>query len=133
MLFRSIEAYRGQSKVEAAFRVYTWVPSWLQERIRARVAKHGHCIFGSHTTKSLDVITEGWRRKLNRIWEMSGPWKETPTPHRFRHTFARMAPVKTDFSPLRPGTVQLCSYHSQRLPRESCLSSLNAGRAGNEN
>jgi integrase len=75
---------------KAGTHVYTWVPSWLQERIRARVAKHGHCIFGSHTTKSLDVITEGWRRKLNRIWEMSAPWNETPTPHRFRHTFARI-------------------------------------------
>ena len=75
---------------KAGTHVYTWVPAWLQERIRARVAKHGHCIFGSHTTKSLDVITEGWRRKLNRIWELSGPWKEPPTPHRFRHTFARI-------------------------------------------
>lgn len=36
------------------------------------------------------MITEGWRRKLNRVWEMSGPWKEPPTPHRFRHTFARI-------------------------------------------
>jgi integrase len=75
---------------KAGTHVYTWVPAWLQERIRARVTKHGHYIFGSHTTKSLDVITEGWRRKLNRIWELSGPWKEPPTPHRFRHTFARI-------------------------------------------
>jgi integrase len=75
---------------KAGTHVYTWVPAWLQERIRARVEKHGHQIFGSHTTKSLDVITEGWRIKLNRIWEMSGPWKEPPHPHRFRHTFARI-------------------------------------------
>jgi len=75
---------------KAGSHVYTWVPEWLQERIRARVKKHGPHIFGSHTTNSLDVITEGWRRKLNRIWAMSGPWKEPPTPHRFRHTFARI-------------------------------------------
>jgi integrase len=75
---------------KAGSHVYTWVPEWLQERIRARVKKHGPQIFGSHTTNSLDVITEGWRRKLNRIWAMSGPWKESPTPHRFRHTFARI-------------------------------------------
>jgi integrase len=74
---------------KAGRHVYTWVPEWLQERIWARV-KHGPHIFGSHTTNSLDVITEGWRRKLNRIWAMSGPWKEPPTPHRFRHTFARI-------------------------------------------
>jgi len=70
--------------------VYTWAPTWLQERIRARVAKHGALIFGSHTTKSLDVITEGWRIKLGRIWEMCGPWERPPYPHRFRHTFARI-------------------------------------------
>lgn len=75
---------------KAGSHVHTWVPAWLQERIRARVTKHGPRIFGSHTTNSLDVITEGWRRKLNRIWAMSGPWKEPPTPHRFRHTFARI-------------------------------------------
>ena len=31
-----------------------------------------------------------WRRKLDQIFEMAGPWKIDPTPHRFRHTFARL-------------------------------------------
>jgi integrase len=70
--------------------VYTWIPVWLQARIRARVSEHGSLNFSSHTTKSLDVITEGWRRKLNLAWEMCGKWKIKPTPHRFRHTFARI-------------------------------------------
>lgn len=39
---------------------------------------------------SLDVITEGWRRKLQKVWKLCGKWKEKPTPHRFRHTFARI-------------------------------------------
>src|ERR1019366_7314609 len=75
---------------KAGTHVYTWVPQWLQDRIRARAKLHGDYIFGSHTTKDLDVITDLWRRKLNKVWDMCGPWKEKPTPHRFRHTFARI-------------------------------------------
>jgi integrase len=75
---------------KAGTHVYTWVPQWLQERIRARAKIHGAHIFGEHKTKDLDVITEGWRRKLQKVWAMCGPWKVEPTPHRFRHTFARI-------------------------------------------
>ena len=75
---------------KAGTHVYTWVPQWLQDRIQARAEVHGAYIFGEHTTKDLDVITEGWRRKLQKVWELCGPWKVAPTPHRFRHTFARI-------------------------------------------
>lgn len=75
---------------KAGTHVYTWVPKWLQDRIRERAKKHGPHIFGEHTTKSLDVITELWRRKLNLVWKDCGKWKVKPTPHRFRHTFARI-------------------------------------------
>ncbi len=75
---------------KAGTHVYTWIPEWLQERIRERAKKYRRLIFGAHQTKSLDVITDVWRRKLNRVWELCGPWKEKPTPHRFRHTFARI-------------------------------------------
>ena len=75
---------------KAGTHVYTWVPQWLQDRIRARAKVHGEFIFGSHTTKDLDVITEGWRRKLQKVWKLCGKWKVKPTPHRFRHTFARI-------------------------------------------
>jgi integrase len=71
-------------------KVSTWIPEWLQNRIHARVADHGPLIFGTHSTKDINVITDLWRRKLNRLWELCGPWKEKPTPHRFRHTFARI-------------------------------------------
>jgi integrase len=40
--------------------------------------------------KSLDVITDIWRRKLSKVWDLCEPWKEKPTPHRVRHTFARI-------------------------------------------
>jgi integrase len=75
---------------KAGTHVYTWVPEWLQDRIRARAEIHGEFIFGSHKTKDLDAITEGWRRKLQKVWKLCGVWNITPTPHRFRHTFARI-------------------------------------------
>jgi integrase len=71
-------------------KVYTWIPEWLPARIRARVNELGPLIFGSHSTKDMNVITNGWRRKLKRLWELCGPWPEKPTPQRFRHTFARI-------------------------------------------
>ena len=75
---------------KAGTHVYTWIPEWLQQRLRARAEKHGSFVFGVHRTKTLEVITEGWRRKLNKLWKLCGTWKEKPTPHRFRHTFARI-------------------------------------------
>jgi len=75
---------------KAGTHVYTWVPKWLQERIKARAEQFGPLIFGEHRTKDINVITDVWRRKLNNLWELCGPWKEKPTPHRFRHTFARI-------------------------------------------
>jgi len=71
-------------------KVYTWIPEWLQERIRHRAEEHGPFIFGRHTTRDMNVVTDVWRRKLKRLWELCGPWTEKPTPHRFRHTFARI-------------------------------------------
>jgi integrase len=71
-------------------KVYTWIPDWLQERIRTRAEQVGPLIFGEHSTTNMNVITDIWRRKLNRLWKLCGPWSEKPTPHRFRHTFARI-------------------------------------------
>lgn len=76
---------------KAGTHVYTWVPEWLQDRIRARAKKHGDFIFGAHKQTTLDIITETWRRRLNALWDLcEGKWEVKPTPHRFRHTFARI-------------------------------------------
>ncbi|SPE29606.1 hypothetical protein SBA6_1130028 [Candidatus Sulfopaludibacter sp. SbA6] len=75
---------------KAGTHVYTWVPEWLQERIRARAREVGPYIFGDHATTDMNVVTDVWRRKLNKLWTLCGPWREKPTPHRFRHTFARI-------------------------------------------
>jgi integrase len=75
---------------KAGTHVYTWVPEWLQNRIRVRAQEYGPYIFGEHRTADMNVVTDVWRRKLKRLWALCGPWKEKPTPHRFRHTFARV-------------------------------------------
>jgi integrase len=101
---------------KAGTHVYTWVPEWLQQRLRARAEKHGSFIFGVHQTKTLEVITEGWRRKLNKLWKICGPWKEKPTPHRFRHTFARILLQKPgvtvrDVAELLGNTEEMVRHH----------------------
>ena len=75
---------------KAGTHVYTWVPEWLQERIRTRAETFGPLIFGAHQTKDMSVVTDVWRRKLKKLWSLCGPWSAPPTPHRFRHTFARI-------------------------------------------
>src|ERR1051326_3806273 len=71
-------------------KIATWIPEWLQERIRERARQSGPWIFGTHTTRDMNVITDVVRRKLKRLWDLRGPWAEKPTPHRFRHTFVRI-------------------------------------------
>jgi integrase len=75
---------------KAGTHVYTWVPEWLQERIRTRAHEVGPYIFGEHTTTDMNVVTDVWRRKLNKLWGLCGTLMDKPTPHRFRHTFARI-------------------------------------------
>jgi len=75
---------------KAGTHVYTWVPEWLQERIRTRAREIGPHVFGQHKSTDLNVVTDVWRRKLKNLWNLCGPWKDKPTPHRFRHTFARI-------------------------------------------
>jgi integrase len=70
--------------------VCTWLPIWLQERIRAREKQFGELIFGQHKTKNLESITDQWRRRLKKLWELCGPFSHPPEHHRFRHTFARI-------------------------------------------
>jgi integrase len=70
--------------------VSTWVPVWLQQIIRRRSLEVGPLIFGTHKTTDTNVISALWRRKLSRLWRMCGKWEAKPTPHRFRHTFARV-------------------------------------------
>ena len=62
------------------------------------------------------MITDLWRRKLITLWSLCGPWKDKPTPHRFRHTFARILVQRTsvtvrDVAELLGNTEQMVMKH----------------------
>jgi len=70
--------------------VYTAVPPELGDIMRERAKRFGPYIFGEHRTNQIGVVTACWRNRLNFLWELCGPWERKPTPHRLRHTFARI-------------------------------------------
>jgi integrase len=70
--------------------VFTWIPDWLRDRLLERAKKHGARPFLLGDSERLETVTDLWRRRINRIFELAGKFEETPTPHRFRHTFARI-------------------------------------------
>jgi site-specific recombinase XerD len=100
---------------KAGTHVFTWVPAWLQQRIRERAKDHGQLVFGEHQTTDMNVVTDVWRRKLKNLWELCGPWQAKPTPHRFRHTFARIILQRgvsiRDVADLLGNTEQICRKH----------------------
>ena len=38
----------------------------------------------------LETVIDMWRRKIGKVFELTGRFEERPTLHRFRHTFARI-------------------------------------------
>ena len=70
--------------------VFAFVPDWLQDRLRARAAKFGERPFIVAESDRLETITNIWRRRIAKAFEAAGSFDEPPTPHRFRHTFARI-------------------------------------------
>jgi integrase/recombinase XerD len=70
--------------------VFMWLPDWLRDRLLQRSKVHGVRPFLLGDSDRLETVTDGWRRRINRVFELAGKFEETPTPHRFRHTFARI-------------------------------------------
>ncbi len=70
--------------------LYTWIPDWLVERLRARERDHGRLIFRCGASREMRTMAELWRVKLAKVFRLAGPFDEKPTPHRFRHTFVRI-------------------------------------------
>jgi integrase len=70
--------------------VFAYVPDWLQERLTSRAARFGERPFIVARSDRLETITNIWRRRLAKAFEAAGSFDETPTPHRLRHTFARI-------------------------------------------
>jgi len=71
--------------------LYTWIDDWLYERLLARERKYGSQIFITGTSSRLETVTDLWRRQVNKVFDLAGPYEcGTPTPHIFRHTFVRL-------------------------------------------
>jgi len=70
--------------------LYTWIPDWLVARLREREKKHGGLIFRTGQSLQMRTMTELWRLKLAKAFELAGPFLEKPIPHRLRHTFVRI-------------------------------------------
>lgn len=70
--------------------VFAYVPDWLRDRLRARANLHGERPFIVARSDRLETVTNVWRRRLAKAFEVAGPFDEPATPHRFRHTFARI-------------------------------------------
>lgn len=70
--------------------VFAYVPDWLRDRLRARAERYGERPFIVARSDRLESITNIWRRRLAKVFDVAGPFEEPATPHRFRHTFARI-------------------------------------------
>jgi site-specific recombinase XerD len=70
--------------------VFAYIPDWLRDRLVARATTWGPMLFLVGESERLETVTDTWRRKLNKVFELAGKFQESPTPHRFRHTFARI-------------------------------------------
>ena len=70
--------------------VFTYIPDWLRDRLLVRAERCGKRPFIVAKSLRLETVTNVWRRRIARAFEAAGPFEEPPTPHRFRHTFARM-------------------------------------------
>jgi integrase len=70
--------------------VFAYVPDWLADRLQARAKRFGARPFIVARSDRLETITNIWRRRLAKAFTVAGPFEEPPTPHRLRHTFARI-------------------------------------------
>ena len=70
--------------------VFTYIPDWLRDRLVARSKRCGSKPFLIGSAKNLDSVIETWRTQLGKVFRLAGIEDERATPHRFRHTFARI-------------------------------------------
>jgi len=70
--------------------VFTHIPDWLRDRLDTRARLHGKRPFLIGGTKRLDTVIDTWRQWLGKVFQLADVGVERATPHRFRHTFARI-------------------------------------------
>lgn len=102
--------------------LYTWIPDWLVDRLRAREQQHGSHVFLVGKSMNIRTVTEQWRRRLNKIFKLAGSFEERPHPHRFRSTFARILLEKgvpvADVAELIGDTEDIVRKHYARFVKE---------------
>jgi integrase len=69
--------------------VFAWIPDSVRDRLIQRAKQHGPRPFIVGRSERLETVTNVWRRRLAHAFDAAGPFDQPPTPHRFRHTFAR--------------------------------------------
>jgi integrase len=70
--------------------VFMWIPDWLRDRLNTRAKRCGRKIFLTGHSPRIDTHTEAWRRRIYEAFALADTGEEKATPHRFRHTFARI-------------------------------------------
>jgi integrase len=70
--------------------LYTWIPDWLVTRLRDREHRYGRYVFLVGTSMNVRTVTEQWRRRIQMVFRLAGPFEERPYPHQFRGRFARI-------------------------------------------
>ena len=70
--------------------VFAYIPDWLRDRLNTRAKRCGMRPFVVGHSDRLETVTDMWRRKIGKVFDLAGKFEEPPTPHRFRHTFARV-------------------------------------------
>jgi integrase/recombinase XerD len=70
--------------------VYTYIPDWLRDRLQTRAQRCGKQPFMTSRSQRLDGMTEIWRERIGKVFKLADIGTERATPHRFRHTFARI-------------------------------------------
>jgi integrase len=70
--------------------VFAYIPDWLRNRLLARAERYGEMPFITGRSQRLETVTNIWRRRLAKAFDAAGPFEQPATPHRFRHTFARI-------------------------------------------
>ncbi len=70
--------------------VLVYIEDWLRDRLHDRARRYGMRPFVVGQSDKLETVTDLWRRRINKVFELAGKFEEPPTPHRFRHSFVRI-------------------------------------------
>ncbi len=70
--------------------VFTWIPDWLRDRLQHSRRSAERPFVAGRSDRTLETVTDLWRRKINRVFDLASQFDERATPHRFRHAFARI-------------------------------------------